>query len=99
MQYFQFSPPPFLCPDFPHPRPKYCNCFLLLIQGMGIATKTWSVAKTNYSYSDSTQINQCDILENNVVTDAVSQIALSDHSDDVQRQNIVNSMKYGTVTG
>ena len=66
---------------------------------MGIATKTWSVAKTNYSYSESTEINQCDILENNAVTDAVPPIALSDHSDDVQRQNIVNSMKYGTVTG
>ena len=68
----------------------------------GVPSKSWSVPRTGYSYSDNAQINQYDILEDNTATDVIPRTVPSNHTDDVLRQNIVNSLKqslkHGMVT-
>lgn len=70
----------------------------------GGPTKTWSVPRTNYTYSDihNTPLNQYDILDDNrtVPDGSISPRLPSDHSVEVQQRNIVNSLKHDMqVTG
>lgn len=65
----------------------------------GVPSKSWSVPRTGYSYSDNAQINQYDILEDNTATDVIPRTVPSNHTDDVLRQNIVNSLKQSLKHG
>jgi hypothetical protein len=74
-------------------------------------TKTWSVPRQGYSYSDNTALNQVDILGDNNAPDILGDnvknpgslqagfclIPSEIHDPDVHRQNIVNSLKHGVA--
>jgi hypothetical protein len=73
-------------------------------------TKTWSVPRQGYSYSDNTALNQVDILGDNNAPDILGDnvknpgslqagfgLPSEIHDPDVHRQNIVNSLKHGVA--
>ena len=67
-------------------------------------TKTWSVPRQGYSYSDNPALSQVDILgDNNNTPDILGENSDSpsgpseNHDPVVHRQNIVNSLKHGVV--
>ena len=63
-------------------------------------TKTWSVPRQGYSYSDNIALKQIDILGDNNTPDILSDSVTSPgvpsekHDPDVHRQNVVNSLKH-----
>ncbi|XP_028415151.1 uncharacterized protein LOC114538195 [Dendronephthya gigantea] len=64
------------------------------------STKTWSVPRQGYSYSENADLNQIDILGENNTHDLLensNDSPLRNHHPDVHRQNIVNSLKHGTA--
>ena len=68
------------------------------------ATKTWSVPRQGYSYSDNTALSQIDVLGGNNTPDIPSDTVASpgvttsdNHDPDVHQQNIVNSLKHGAT--
>ena len=65
-------------------------------------TKTWSVPRQGYSYSDNPALSQVDILgDKNNTPDILGEnsdstsVPLENHDPDVHRHNIVNSLKHG----
>ena len=72
------------------------------VSSVSSMTKKWTVPRQACSYSDTTELNEFDILDNDDIVDSIPgdkihspQMTSVNHHTDIHRQNIVNSMKHG----